>query len=188
MIAIFSLPSSRSLLYVDEHMLVENEGLHGMVEKCGLTTLLPGTHSIYVEGWQAAGGVGMELTYTGPDTGGSKIFMRSGAISSVDAVASQYYSKCIPSVEGLQSQFTMCLFRSEVGLSQIPSIGQADTGINRLYYAGQGLLPVIDLYSLDQIRSILPNTPDTQFAWAIFGQLLVQKAGSYNLCITSDDG
>ena len=100
----------------------------------------------------------------------------------------QYYSKCVPSTEGDQSQFTICMFRSEVGLSQIPSIGQADTGSNRLYYAGQGKIPVVNLDNLEQIRHIVPNTPDAHYAWAIFGQLVVQKSGSYNLCITSDDG
>ena len=175
-----------SKLYVDGLLLVDDDGLHPMVEKCSVRTLLPGPHIVYLEGFQAGGGVGMELTYTGPDTGGSKVFMKSGVRSST--TPSQYYSKCTPSADGVQSKFNMCIFRSEVGLSTIPSIGQADTGINRLYYVGKGRLRVVDFDNLDQIRRSVPNTPDSQYAWAIYGQLMIGEAGSYNLCITSDDG
>jgi hypothetical protein len=178
----------RSFLYIDGPLLVDDDGFHGMVEKCSLTTLMSGTHTIYIEGFQGGGGVGMELTYTGPDTGGSKMFMRSGQSPAVDSVASQYYSKCVPSIDDVQTQFTMCLFRSELGLGQIPSIGKADTGQNRLYYVGKGSLPVVQLDNLEQIRNIVPNTPDVNYAWAIYGQLVIKTKGSYNLCITSDDG
>jgi hypothetical protein len=180
--------AARSFLYVDGPLLVDDDGMHGMVEKCSLTTLMSGSHTIYIEGFQGPGGVGMELTYTGPDTGGSKMFMRSGGMPYVDSVASQYYAGCVPSSDGVQAQFTMCLFRSELGLWQIPSIGQADTGKNRLYYVGKGGLPVVQLDTLAQIRSIVPNTPDVNYAWAIYGQLVIRTKGSYNLCITSDDG
>ena len=180
------LECCRSKLYVDGLLLVEDDGLHGMVEKCSVTTLLSGTHIVYLEGFQAGGGVGMELTYTGPDTGGSKVFMRSGIRPT--AAPSQYFSKCTPSTDGDQSKFTICLFRSEVALSSIPSIGQADTGHNRLYYVGKGRVPVVNFDSLEQIRQIVPNTPDSQYAWAIYGNLLISAFGSYNLCITSDDG
>jgi len=157
-----------------------------MVERCSVTTLLAGPHVVYLEGFQGGGGVGMELTYTGPDTGGTKVFMRSGIRSNIPP--SLYFSKCTPSAEGDQSKFTMCTFRSEVGLSSIPSIGQADTGNNRLYFVGKGRLPVVNFENLDQIRSVVPSTPDWQYAWAIYGQLLIGEMGSYNLCITSDDG
>ena len=51
-------------------MLVDDEGLHGMVKKCGTKTLAAGDHVVYVEGFQAGGGVGMTVRYSGPDTGG----------------------------------------------------------------------------------------------------------------------
>jgi hypothetical protein len=148
---------------------------------------MAGPHVVYLEGFQAGGGVGMELTYSGPDTGGSKVFMRSGVRSSSSATPSQYYSKCTPT-DGDQPYFTVCMFRSEVGLSQIPSIGQSDTGTNRLYYVGKGHLPVVNFDNLEQIRKAVPNTPDVNYAWAIYGQLVIGAGGSYNLCITSDDG
>ncbi len=108
------------------------------------------------------------------------MFMRSGETPAVDSVANQYYSKCVSSTDGVQSQFTICLFRSELGLGQIPSISQADTGRNRL-------LSVVQLDNLEQIRNIVPNTPDVNYAWAIYGQPVLRTKGSYNLYITSED-
>ena len=61
---------------------MDDEGLHGMVEKCGTTSVTAGDHVVYVEGFQAGGGVGMAVRYSGPDTGGRKVLMRSGASAS----------------------------------------------------------------------------------------------------------
>ena len=68
----------RSLLHLDGSLLVEDDGLHGMVKKCGTKTVAAGDHVVYVEGFQAGGGVGMVLTYSGPDTKGKEILLRSG--------------------------------------------------------------------------------------------------------------
>ena len=67
-------------MYVDGPLLVNNNGLHGMVEKCGGIDLASGSHVVYIEGFQAGGGVGMVATYAGPDTGGKKKLMKSGTV------------------------------------------------------------------------------------------------------------
>ena len=64
-------------------MLVDDEGLHGMVKKCGTKTLTAGDHVVYVEGFQAGGGVGMAVRYSGPDTGSKETLLRSGVVPSV---------------------------------------------------------------------------------------------------------
>jgi hypothetical protein len=186
----FNNVMDRSLLYVDGPLLVDDEGLHGMVEKCGQKLLTPGSHTVYIEGFQAGGGVGMEAKYSGPDTGGKMIFMRSGVTVDVGSnrVGGRYYSKCDPSTQEDVSQFSICIFRSEVSLNQIPSVGQADTGSNRLYFVGKGSVPYIDMRTLDQFRAIVPNTPDSNYMWAISGALKIEVAGMYTLCIESDDG
>ena len=51
---------NRSLLYVDGRLLVDDDGLHGMVERCGSLDLSAAAHGIYLVGFQAGGGVGME--------------------------------------------------------------------------------------------------------------------------------
>ena len=70
----------------------------------------------------------------------------------------------------------------------MPVLRYADTGLNRLYYVGQNQLPIVDLHALSTYREYVPQTPDTNYAWSIMGQLQISNAGSYNLCISSDDG
>ena len=180
---------NRSKLYTDGTLTADDEGLHGMVEKCGQKQLATGSHTLYLEGFQAGGGVGMELKYSGPDTGGKSMFVRGGALPSSSQGGGRYYSQCDPnSDESDPSQFNLCVFRSEVPLGQIPTIGLADTGLNRLYFVGKGKLPVVDIRSLDQFRMSVSGTPEFHYAWAIYGKLQVGTAGAYTLCIASDDG
>ena len=160
-----------------------------MVEKCGQTLLKQGSHVIYIEGFQAGGGVGMEAKYSGPDTRGKTLFLRSGIVPNLAAQPRPYFSQCDPSELGSEAfSFTVCMFRSEVFLSRIPSLREADTGFNRLYFVGKGQLPVVNLHDLDQFRAIVPNTPAVNYAWSIYGNLNIGVSGAYTLCIESDDG
>jgi hypothetical protein len=184
-VLIFVFRSSK--LYVDGSLLVNDEGIHGMLEKCGQKQLSSGSHIVYIEGFQAGGGVGMEAKYSGPDTGGKMMFMRSGVVPS--GTFGKYYPSCDPTSQDADaSQFTVCMFRSEVSLGRIPALGQADSGVNRLYYIGKGRVPVVDLHNVEQFRVAVRGTPDINYAWAIYGQLQVSVGGSYTLCIISDDG
>lgn len=70
------------MLYIDGQLLVDDDGLHGMVERCGVLSLASSVHGIYLVGFQAGGGVGMELRYSGPDTAGKKLFVLPGAVPS----------------------------------------------------------------------------------------------------------
>jgi hypothetical protein len=178
---------NRSKFFLNSALLINNEGVHGMVEKCESRTLAKGAHTAYIEGFQAGGGVGMEATYSGPDTGDQKVFLRSGS-ASVSVNPSQYFKQCDPTTQGKADAFAMCVFRSEVGLSQIPEIRNADTGINRLYFVGKGQMPVVDLRDFNQFKYVVQNIPDVNYAWAIYGSLEIKLAGSYDLCISSDDG
>ncbi len=179
----------RSKLFVNGALVVDDEGLHGMVEKCGQRVLTSGSHTVYIEGFQAGGGVGMEAKYSGPDTGGKVIFMRSGVVPSSNSVSGPYYPTCDPNVEDSDGlKFTLCMFRSEISIGKIPALGQADTGSNRLYFVGKGRLPVVDVHNVDQFRVTIPGTPETNYAWAIYGKLMIDVSGIYSLCIISDDG
>ena len=167
---------------------MNNEGLHGMVERCATISLTAGLHKVYITGFQAGGGVGMEATYSGPDTGGNRIFMRSGTIPSATVTTPKYYPKCDPTAGMPEAGFTVCMFRSEVWLSQTPDLGNADTGLNRLYFVGKGTAPTVDLRDYGTILAVVPDVPDVNYAWAIYGTLPIASAGLYTLCITSDDG
>ena len=78
---IISLIPNRSREYLDGTILVNNDGLHGMVRQCGKRYMTAGEHPIYVEGFQSGGGVGLVATYSGPDTKGF-VLMRSGVACS----------------------------------------------------------------------------------------------------------
>ena len=43
----------RSKLFLDGEQIVDNEGLHGAVEKCATRDLPAGKHKVYIEGFQA---------------------------------------------------------------------------------------------------------------------------------------
>ncbi len=175
---------SRSALYVDGPLLVNDDGLHGMVEKCGAIDLTAGPHVVYIEGFQAGGGVGMVATFAGPDTGGDKMLMKSGTVIK----SSRYYAQCDPTSQQDPSQFTICMFRSELNLVKTPKFSDAGNGVSRLYFEGKGRLPVIDLHDHKDFKQYVPATPLINYAWAIFGILNTAAEGQYSLCISSDDG
>ncbi len=160
-----------------------------MVERCERRLLTAGDHVVYVTGFQAGGGVGMEIKYSGPDTNNAVIFMRVGQDALAAAPTGRYFPKCDPSSPMAdETKFTMCMFRSVNWLGSIPAVKQADQGSGRLYYLGKAKVPVVDFHDVRDLRSYIPATPDSNYAWAIFGRLVVVKAGNYQLCTVSDDG
>ena len=66
-----------SLLFIDGGRVVDHDGLHGSDEKCGGASLSAGLHDVSVEGFDHEGGASMTMKYSGPDTKGSKVFVRS---------------------------------------------------------------------------------------------------------------
>ena len=50
---------TRSNLFLNGGLLVQNDGLHGMAQQCEVKNLASGVHQVYVEGFQNEGGVGM---------------------------------------------------------------------------------------------------------------------------------
>lgn len=66
-----------SFLYVDDATVVNNDGLHGDREVCGIKDMTKGMHDVETTGFQHGGGVTMIAQYSGPDTGGHKVFIPS---------------------------------------------------------------------------------------------------------------
>ncbi len=63
----FSISSDDgSRLYVDNKLLINNDGLHGMVEKQGAVDLLAGSYPIVVTYFDNGGGDGLEVRWMGP--------------------------------------------------------------------------------------------------------------------------
>lgn len=114
-----------SKLYVSGDLLVENDGLHGMLEKCAEIPLESGQHMIYVEGFQNRGGVGMELKYKGPDTivdgGEQKLFVRSGLLPLSFTLASK------------RQYFALSASNNAARLRAVASRGQQSSRYSALY-------------------------------------------------------
>ena len=55
-----------SRLLIDGRQVVENDGIHGVLERSGWVALQQGAHSIEVTFFQGAGGVGLRLSVDGP--------------------------------------------------------------------------------------------------------------------------
>ncbi len=58
-----------SRLYINGELVVDNDGLHGMVEKEGWVALAKGHHSIKVTFFEKGGGDGLEVSWKGPGVG-----------------------------------------------------------------------------------------------------------------------
>ena len=56
-----------SKLFVNDHLIVSNDGLHGMREEYGKVALKTGYHKIAVEFFQKKGGLGLEVYFKGVD-------------------------------------------------------------------------------------------------------------------------
>ena len=167
---------------MDGELLVNNEGMHGMVEKCHTSVLSAGAHILYIEGFQAGGDVGMIAQYEGPDTDNNRVPIMSGRISS------RYDSHCNPTAVSLEPvKFSICMFKSVSTLSKIPRIGD-EVFSKHLSFLGQSQMAVVDMHQLETFRAYVPDVPNQNYVWAISGQLIISMPGTYSLCISSDDG
>ena len=60
---------SRTIVYVDGLLAVNNDGLHDSDARiCALLQLTMGWHSVYIVGFEAFRNSELEITYSGPDT------------------------------------------------------------------------------------------------------------------------
>lgn len=55
-----------SRLFIDDKLVVDNDGLHGMETKQGIAPLAAGYHRVRVEYFNATGGMGLRLEWQGP--------------------------------------------------------------------------------------------------------------------------
>ena len=157
-----------STLRVDGRLVVDNGGLHGVIERCGDRALAAGPHRVTVDFFQGGGGVGLRVTWRGPDTGYAPWLLRSDA--DVEARVA------LP-----PSRWEMTVYRSPVEITSMPSLAQ-------LPVAGTGAPPSLNFHSPADFRQYVPATPDDRFAVVCEGRVTVRGAGNYRFCTTSDDG
>jgi len=100
-----------SRIILDGRLLVDNDGLHGAVRRCSSRQMTKGDHDVVVEGFQAGGGVYQTITYSGPDTGGARLYMRSAGDSAGEAPP-------LPP----PSKWTLRMYRSRTPLAWTPNL------------------------------------------------------------------
>ena len=133
----------------------------------------------------------MEAWYSGPDTAAGKDLIRSGYAFEAATPSSgsiQYFPQCDPTVAPESTVRAVCTFLSEVSLVTIPEIKSADTGRGRVYFVVKCSVPFVDFTDVEQFRDAVSFTPGVNFAWAVYGKLLIGTARLYQLCISSDAG
>ena len=69
----FTNSDDGSRLYIDDKLVVNNDGRHGMAEKNGSINLSPGVHSIVVTYFDSGGGDGLIVSWQGPGIKKEKI-------------------------------------------------------------------------------------------------------------------
>lgn len=62
----YSSSDDGSKLYIGNTSIITNDGIHGMVEVQGSIGLKKGKHAITLEYFQGTGGIGLEVSYSGP--------------------------------------------------------------------------------------------------------------------------
>ncbi len=70
-----------SRLYLDDKLLIDHDGLHGMTEKSGTVDLAAGSHPIVVTYFDNGGGDGLEVAWAGPDLPKQKIAAKNLTVS-----------------------------------------------------------------------------------------------------------
>ena len=62
----FTSSDDGSRLWIGDELVVENDGLHGMVERSGVIGLRAGHHPLRVEWFNAGGDLGLDVRWSGP--------------------------------------------------------------------------------------------------------------------------
>jgi hypothetical protein len=57
-----------SKLYIDGELIIDNDGLHGALEKQGMVKLSRGKHALRITYFQAGGGYHLKAFISGPDS------------------------------------------------------------------------------------------------------------------------
>ena len=129
-----------------------------------------GDHDIIIEGFQRGGGIYQTATYSGPDTGGSRLLIRSVGDGSGE----------LPPLPP-PSAWRPRMYKSNRNLHHVPNVRFMD-------YVGGATVPFIDFHSLTDFRRYIGKTPHRNYAWVFHGSLNVKRAGTYTFCTQSDDG
>ena len=159
-----------SKLWLNDRLAINNDGRHGARTRCSDKNLGAGVTRVSAMVFNDGGHVMITLLYSGPDTGGNMMFVRSESAE-----------LGVPE-KPRRSKWALRMYKSNRALRRIPDVfmlskvGEA-TGIRE-----------VKLRSLNDARALVPKTPSTNYAWVFYGVVTIETAGRYTFCTTSDDG
>ena len=159
-----------SKLWLNDRETISNDGRHGSRRRCAYKNLGTGVTRVSAMVFNDGGHVMITLLYSGPDTGGNMMFVRSESAS-----------LGVPA-KPKTSNWALRMYKSRRALARIPDtfmiskVGEA-TGIRE-----------VKVTSLSQFRALVPKTPSTNYVWVYYGVVNIETAGAYTFCSTSDDG
>uniref|UniRef100_A0A7S0EYP9 PA14 domain-containing protein n=1 Tax=Hanusia phi TaxID=3032 RepID=A0A7S0EYP9_9CRYP len=157
-----------SYLFVDDSLLVDNDGLHGGERRCGSVRMAPGNHAVRIEGFNHYGGAYQDLDYAGPDTRDQYRHM----------VSLPTAAPPLPP----PSQWLMRMYRTNYEpFELVPDV-------SHMTYVGEAVISYIAFSTLQELRNWIPGTPEAKYAWQVYGKVRIMIPGTYSFCSQSDDG
>jgi hypothetical protein len=175
-----------SALYIDGIKVLDNDGLHGAVEKRATLTLGSGAHDIEIRYFENTGRQTLKFEWAGPDTSGARRLVEADAGTGSGTVVAPPPVLPEPDPSGTGGSTT------------------GNPGLTAEYFALSGnvsALSQVDFSATptkrDVVREINWATsynplwqggPSDQFAARFSGDVVVERAGSYTFYLTSDDG
>lgn len=153
-----------SRLWLDGTLLIDNDGVHGMVEKSASRTLTAGSHDLRIEFFENGGGAGLIASWAGP--GIAKQIIPASVLSPPATL-----------VAGLKAEF----FDFTTGLSLLPSLSGLTPQVVRIDAQ-------INYPSVTTVWSGLPATMADTFASRHTGKIDIPATGTYTFFTSSDDG
>jgi len=162
-----------SILYIDGGVVVNNDGLHGMVAKQANKDISAGFHSLKLEYFERGGHAGMLFKLKGPDTANAWSYGQSYIYHGEAEVA-----RTVKAKNHSESGFREEAFFFSMG-DRIPSLAERSPDmvkrVKKVWYESTG-------------NSWPGYKRSDDFAVRWTGFLRVEKAGSYTFWISSDDG
>ncbi|MFU8828036.1 MAG: PA14 domain-containing protein [Phycisphaerales bacterium] len=150
-----------SRLHINDELVVDNDGLHGMVYQTGSILLSEGTHPFEIHYFERTGGAGLHLEWRPPGAGSWETVPASAFTDPEATVWLEWYELNHP-ITRLQ----------DVSWAN-PTRQTVESQINWELRTGSGFLP---------------DGPDTRFALRARTRLQIPETGIYRLELGSDDG
>ncbi|MBI3855546.1 MAG: c-type cytochrome [Planctomycetes bacterium] len=132
-----------SRLYVDGKLVVNNDGLHGMAEKAGNTTLKAGAHAIVVTYFNNGGGEGLRVQWQGP--GMAKQTLNASALGGDADTIQDTAIRALPSLSGHETEVFADLSSLLLDKARLrPSVFRTMLELDRKAWAAEKALPLVN--------------------------------------------